>query len=197
MVTESTRPFTRAWWRLTAMAAAGIAMGLLIALGFVNSVLSSGRPPGITIGYDSQHQTLASGETDSADLSELKTAATIDFDNTRAMLRLLEASRRSRYYEGQATALKALVQLDPGAAALHAELAGALLNMGEFKEATTHAAVATRIEPDQPRNHLIYGASLLAADDKQEAAIAYRKALALDPNSEVAKEALKFPLAGY
>src|SRR5262249_32008918 len=74
------------------------------------------------------------------------------------------------------------VQIDPGLADAHNNLAKLLAFEGNTKEALEHLARALEIRPDYPDAHYNLARTLLAVARPSEAAEHYRTALALRPD---------------
>jgi tetratricopeptide (TPR) repeat protein len=81
---------------------------------------------------------------------------------------------------GAQAAYEAALELDPGQAAVHGNLALLLDNTGQFTAAEDHYRKALTLAPDTTQLWVNFGAMLLQRQRLEEAEAALRKALALD-----------------
>jgi Flp pilus assembly protein TadD len=176
---------------------AGVTFVLLVVGGIVHSLGVEGRLPNVRFGYAEQHRRLIETQGYAADLSDLRTAAAVDFDNAAAQLELLTAAQEAGDAEGVALALRGLLRQTPDDPDLHHDLAGALLAPGDLDQALRHSRRAVELDPASARFHCMHGAVLLALGRHREAAAAYRRALETDPDMLPAIHALEHPLKDY
>jgi len=131
-----------------------------------------------------------------AALPKVRSAAKIDFDNEMAVKRLLQSAREAGNQEDIEWALVALVRLKPEDVQIRNELVAAMLEQGRAAEAFTQARFVIWLTPDSPEAHCNLGAALTLLDQPQQAAMAYRRALELDPGSETARRGLESSSGG-
>ncbi|MBT4868223.1 MAG: hypothetical protein HON53_24215 [Planctomycetaceae bacterium] len=172
-------------------------LALLLCGGIGYSIHVSGRLPGVRFGYTDNHRQLLETGKRGELIPELRTAASIDFNDAGAQLQLLLTASDTNDLESKAVALRGLLNHTPGDAELHGELAGVLLTTGALDEALVHSRYAIKLDPSVDWLHTTYGAVMLAMGRNREAAVSYRKALRLNPKSEPAKRALAYPLRNY
>jgi protein O-GlcNAc transferase len=171
--------------------------GLLINAGIAHSFITNGRLPELRVGYADAHQQLIKTERQADVISELRTAASINFDDGVTQLQLLSMAYKARDTESIILGLRGLLNHAPDDSELHGELAIVLLRIGRLEDALIHSRMAVKFNPDSARLHVTQGAVMLAMARNLEAAASYRKALELDPNSESAQRALEHPLKNY
>ena len=91
--------------------------------------------------------------------------------------------RRERWREAR-DAFGEAIRLSPGCTAAHLEIVGAHVALGASDIAIVHARKACGLEGDTARTLAVLATALLAADNRDEAAIAIDRALALDSTDE-------------
>jgi Flp pilus assembly protein TadD len=170
---------------------------LLLCGGVGYSIYVNGRLPSVRYGYAENHRQLLEAGNRGGLIPELRTAASIDFDDAGVQLQLLSTAYEVNDLESVTLALRGLLKHTPDDAELHGELAAVLLDSGALEEALVHSRYAVRLDPSAAWLHTTHGAVMLAMGRNHEASAAYRKALRLDSNSEHAKRALAYPLRNF
>lgn len=94
------------------------------------------------------------------------------------------AERRLERWRPAKDALAEAVRLSPGCTPAHMELAGALVALAEPLDALAHARRACDLDGDTARTLAVLATTLLAAGQREEAAAAIDRALALDDTDE-------------
>lgn len=94
------------------------------------------------------------------------------------------ADRRREQWRSARDAFAEAIRIAPGATPAHMELVGALVAIGEPETAIVHARRATELEGESARTLAILATALLAAGQRDEAASAIDRALALDATDE-------------
>lgn len=94
------------------------------------------------------------------------------------------AERRLERWRPAREALGEAVRISPGCTPAHMELAGALVALSEPETALEHARRACELDGDTARTLAVLATTLLAAGQRDEAAVAIDRALALDETDE-------------
>jgi tetratricopeptide (TPR) repeat protein len=172
-------------------------LALLLIGGIARSVLIDGRLPNIRVGYSEIHQRLIETGKQTEVIPDLRTAASINFDDGFAQLQLLSTASEVNDTESAILGLRGLLNHSPDDPELHGELAMLLLGIGQLEDALVHSRLAVKLDPASARLQTTQGAVMLALGRNRAAADCYRKALGLNPDSEAAQRALKYPLKNY
>ena len=91
----------------------------------------------------------------------------------------------AKYAEAETVLLRGL-ELDPGSADGHYELAKTYWALGRWQDAETHARKAVTLKPDLAGAHVLVGDIALHKRDAQGALREYRQALRLDSKGPMA-----------
>jgi tetratricopeptide (TPR) repeat protein len=75
-----------------------------------------------------------------------------------------------------------VIQLEPTSVALHDDVAGLYLELGQPDRAVTHFAESARLKPESAATHFNLGLALTLTAKIDEAIAQYRQALAIDPH---------------
>ncbi|HIE99857.1 MAG: hypothetical protein ABGZ23_05075 [Fuerstiella sp.] len=207
-VTRRARPIDRS---AQLFVVGNVLLAVLLSGGIAHSVISDGRPPKIRVGFADTHRHLIDTRKHAEIIPDLQTAASINFDDGVTQLQLLSTAYKAHDTDSIVLGLRGLLNHAPDDSELHGELATVLLGIGHaedalrhaedalrhFEDALVHSSVAVRLNPDSSRLQITQGAVMLALERNQEAAASYRKALELNPDSEPAQRALKYPLKNY
>jgi len=172
-------------------------LALLLGGGIANSLISNGQLPAVGFGYADSLQRLIDTKKQSDVIPDLRTAASINFDDGFVQLQLLSVASEAHDTDSIILGLRGLLDHAPADSELHSELAIVLLDTGRLHDAAIHSGLAIKLNADSAHLQITHGAVLLALGRNQEAADAYRKALELSPDSEPAQLALKYPLKDY
>ncbi|MBV9945664.1 MAG: tetratricopeptide repeat protein, partial [Myxococcales bacterium] len=106
------------------------------------------------------------------------------------------AERRKHRWAAARSALELALELAPGSAAAHVELAEVLLALADSRGAMTHARRALSLEGESPRALLALSRALSASGEAEEARRVARRALAIKPQDEEARAlAVALPVA--
>jgi len=178
--------------------ALGAAVFLLFMLvGVLRSFTAFRALPRVGVEYISDLNALIQQRGEVATLPEIRTAATIDFDNASAVAKLLASARQAGDNAAIVSALVAMVRLQPESVPIRNELVTELLQQNRLVEALAQGEFAVHLDPNSSLAYGNLGAAFLGLNQKREAAAAYRKSLELDPTSAPARRALEFPLRGF
>lgn len=181
-------------WLLSILFSASVAVFLaLTGGGFFWSIVSHHRLPSLFVSYAPS----PNARNEATPISALQVAASIDFDNPQPQLRLLAAAQKAGDPAAILAARHGLLRLSPYDPLSHGELASALLQNNDLKEALLHSSIAIQLAPNNAKVLCTHGTTLLASGDKVESARAFRRALQLDPDLEAARLALEYPLKGF
>ena len=75
-----------------------------------------------------------------------------------------------------------VIQLEPGSVALHDDVAGLYLELGQPEKAVTHFAESARLKPESAPAHFNLGLALTLTAKVDQAIAQYRRALEIDPH---------------
>lgn len=174
-----------------------LVFALSIGAGFARCWLGHRWLPPVGVEYMSEVRATIAKQGDAAALPQLRAAARIDFDNEQPSRELLELAWKTGDHTDLLPTLERLVHLHPQDGSLRNELVSKLLSDGRVGEAYSHGLKAVELTPDSAFAFGNLGAALLGLGQFREAAAAYRRALAIDPNLESARQALRYPLRDY
>lgn len=170
---------------------------LTMGVGLARSLVGARQPPALEMSYSGEIDRLMRERDYQAALPLLRLAAEIDFGEEVRLWQTLEAAGHVGDLESQEFALRRLIRSQPENTDLYYWMAGVKLSQGDVDQAVRCAARAASLAPTRADVYCRYGAALLAADRKPEAAQQYRTALVLDATCEPARAALESPLQGY
>jgi tetratricopeptide (TPR) repeat protein len=94
------------------------------------------------------------------------------------------AERRRERWRTAHDAFAAAIRVSPGCTPAHMEIVGACVALSDADGAVTHARRACELEGESARTLAVLATALLAAGQRDEAAQAIDKALALDASDE-------------
>jgi len=94
------------------------------------------------------------------------------------------AERRRERWRAARTAFEESIRVSPGCTPAHMELVGACVALSDSEHAVEYARRACQLEGESARTLAVLATALLAAGQRDEAALAIDKALALDASDE-------------
>ena len=105
---------------------------------------------------------------------------------TPADRQMLDQMFRSKWMATDAIGLEALIQRDPGRAALRDDVAVLYMELNRPAQALPHFEAALTVKPGSAPAHFNYGTALAAAGRLEDAITQYERALALRPDYAIA-----------
>lgn len=130
---------------------------------------------------------LASCATSMPQSEDNSSAVHKSFDSHSRSLYLYSRARLASHdgdYPSALSLLREAIELDPGSAMLHAEVAEIKLKIGQVPEALEYIEKAIKFDPDYRPPYVIAGILMSSAGKDWEAADYLRKAVKLDPSKE-------------
>lgn len=138
---------------------------ILVAGGFVRSVVVTGGIPGPEFGYLNSYRQQVRGQSENVSLPQLRIAAELDFDSVEAAVQLMVVAEKAGDAEGLELALRRLLNHSPDDALLHVRLAQVLMVTGRVEQALIHSRLAVSLDPQSDDARRIHDAVQRASEE--------------------------------